>query len=202
MNVYNFDNPIKSELEDVIGLRLDMRRARDCLRLLIGPPASLGGANLLSAALYTQALVSYVRCFASGRRKWLRKELFSERTELAARHEEVKATRDKHIAHSVDDREHVNVLVAAEDPGSPARGLGVRNWFFVSDDPTGLASLLELVEFVEAHLKEEETRLGNALAESVMGNGSTWASALESFNEATSYVDPVYGPTREQPRQE
>lgn len=81
MNVYAFDHPRAKDLADVIGLRFDMQTARDCIRLLIGPPASLGGAGLLSQAVYTQALVSYIRCFASGRRKWLRKDYsFSTRS--------------------------------------------------------------------------------------------------------------------------
>lgn len=33
MNVYGFDHPLKDELEAVIGLALDIHRARDCLRL-------------------------------------------------------------------------------------------------------------------------------------------------------------------------
>ncbi|PTB19621.1 hypothetical protein C9I57_18285 [Trinickia symbiotica] len=197
MNVYTFDHPVKKELEDVIGLRGDMQTARDCIRLLIGPPASLGGARLLSRALYTQALVSYVRCFASGRRKWLRRELFADRPDLAARHEDLKAMRDKHVAHSAEYAEHVSVVVAAEHETAPAVGLSVRNWFFVGDGPDGLATFLELVEFVEAHLAEEEIRLGNEVATLVLGEGATWQSALQAFSEATSYHHPVYGMTKQ-----
>ncbi len=64
MQVYGFNHPLKKQLEDAIGLQQDMERAQSCLQLLIGPPPMLGGAGLFVTALYTQALVSYVRCFA------------------------------------------------------------------------------------------------------------------------------------------
>jgi hypothetical protein len=174
MNVYTFDHPKAKELADVIGLRSDLETARDCLRLLIGPPASLGGSSLLSRALYTQALVSYVRCFASGRRKWLRREFFADRPDLGVRHDEDKEARDKHVAHSVDEREHVSIVVAAENPDAPAEGISVRSWFLVGEGPDDLRKFLELVEHVESHLAAEEKRLGDEIAELVLGSGSTW----------------------------
>ncbi len=196
MQVYGFNHPLKKQLEDAIGLQQDMERAQSCLQLLIGPPPMLGGAGLFVTALYTQALVSYVRCFAKGRRGFLNRDIFGGRPDLATRHEKAKGTRDRHIAHSVDEHEHVNVLVAAEHEHAAAVGLGVRSWFFTSDDVEGLSELLELVQYVLQHLNEKVECLGNELAELIVGPGTTWRSANESFVEAVSYVDPVYGPTK------
>lgn len=196
MQVYGFTHPLKKQLEDAIGLQGDMERAQSCLQLLIGPPAMLGGASLFVTALYTQALVSYVRCFAKGRRGCLNRDIFAGRPDMDSRHEKAKRTRDRHIAHSVDEHEHVNILVAAEHEQAPAVGLGVRAWFFTADGIEGLAELLELVQYVLRHLEEKVERLGNELAEQVVGPGTSWKAANESFADALAYVDPVYGPTR------
>lgn len=182
-------------LEDMLGLAADLQRARDCLQLLIGPPESLGGAGLLGAALYTQALVSYVRCFASGRRHFLKRDIFANHPELVAEHDRAKATRDRHISHSVDELEHVNVLVAAESPDSAALGLGVRYWFFVRDEIDGLKRMLELVKFVDSHVADEIERLGDRVATDIMGSPTSWADANKRFALALSFDDPVYGPT-------
>ncbi|WP_158656348.1 hypothetical protein, partial [Ralstonia mannitolilytica] len=125
MQVYGFYHPLKKQLEDAIGLQRDMERAQSCLQLLIGPPAMLGGASLFVTALYTQALVSYVRCFAKGRRGCLNRD--------------------------------------------------------ISDGAEGLAELLELVEYVLRHLEGKIERLGNELAEHIVGPGTSWKAANESF---------------------
>ncbi|MGD7191048.1 hypothetical protein ACQCRI_24430, partial [Ralstonia pseudosolanacearum] len=52
------------------------------------------------------------------------------------------------------------------------------------------------VQYVLQHLNEKVECLGNELAELIVGPGTTWRSANESFVEAVSYVDPVYGPTK------
>lgn len=122
--------------------------------------------------------------------------LFVQHPELGARHEELKAIRDKHIAHSADNGEHVGIVIAAENVTGAAQGIGVRNWFFAGDGPEALKGFLELVEFVAAHLAAEELRLGNEVAKLVMGEGATWEQALQAFGEATSFHHPVYGPTK------
>lgn len=197
MKLFGFDYPIKNKLEHVLGMLHDINIARDSLRLLIGPPIHLGGASLLSMALYTQALVSYVRCFASGRRSSLHRTIFDERPELAEIHDQFKGIRDKHISHSVDDSlEHVKIMVAAEDETAPARGLGVQFWHFVGDGPEELRKFLSLVEFVSDHLAKEETRLGDELAKRVLGPDATWKSAQRDFEESLEYNDPIYGRTK------
>ncbi|MBW5284573.1 hypothetical protein ACS0Y7_04535 [Burkholderia gladioli] len=196
MKAFGFNYPLKNQLEHVLGMSHDMKTTRDCLRLLIGPPSNVGGASLISKALYTQALVSYVRCFASGRRNFLRRTIFDSRPDLADIHDQFKGMRDRHISHSVDDSlEHVKILVAAEDETAPAQGLGVQFWHFMGDGPDGLRKFLTLVEFVVDYLDNEETRLGDELAQRVLGPDTTWKAAKRAFNESLQYNDPVYGPT-------
>jgi hypothetical protein len=192
-NAYGFDHPLKTEVEHLLSIEADLQRASRALSLLVGPASLMREAGIIGAALYTQALVSYVRCFASGRRKGLNQDMFSANPKLLAAHNDIKSIRDKHIAHPVSEHEHCNVLVVAENTTAPAVGLGVRHWFFVGGDEEHMKLFLSLVTFAAKHVKGEITQKGNELAKLVVGPRATWKSAQAAFHKRLT-DEQVYGP--------
>lgn len=194
-SAFGFDHPLKAELEHLLSVAADLRRTATALRFLVSPSPLMREAGILGMSLYTQALVSYVRCFSSGRRKGLSQDIFSKKPDLLAAHTDIKAIRDKHVAHPVSEHEHCNVLVAAENPDAPAVGLGVRYWFFAGGDQKHMKLFLKVAEFASKHVQREIEVKGNELAKLVIGPRATWKNAQASFHRCLN-DEQVYGPIR------
>lgn len=192
---FSFDDPLKTELERLITIHADLRRAASCLRALVPPSELIRKSGVIGMALHTQALVSYVRCFASGRRKGLSADVYASKPEYLAIHNEVKVLRDKHVAHSVGEDEHCNVLVAAKDETSPAKGFGVWYGFFVGGDPKYMKNFLKITEFSIKHVSAEIEKTGNELSKKYLGSKATWKKALHIFYQHVS-EEAVYGAIR------
>ena len=197
-SAYGFNHPLKAELEQLLSIAADLRRTTTALRFVVSPSPLMREAGILGMALYTQALVSYVRCFSSGRRKGLNQDIFAKKPELLAAHSDIKAIRDKHVAHPVSEHEHCNVLVAAENPDAPAVGLGVRYWFLAGGDEKHMKLFLKVAEFASKHVQREIAVKGNELAKLVIGPRATWKNAQVSFHRCLS-DEQVYGPIRREP---
>lgn len=195
LSAFGFSDPLKSELERLITIQADLRRTVSCLQMLVPPSRLMRESGVIGMALYTQALVSYVRCFTSGRRKGLNPEIYALKPDLLALHGSIKDLRDKHVAHAVGNDEHCNVLVAAKDTTSPAAGLGVRYWFFAGGDDKHMRGFLRLAEYAQRHVANEVTSTGNALAKKVLGPRATWKKAQQAFSQTVS-EEAVYGPIR------
>lgn len=193
-SAFGFDHPLKAELEYLLSIEADLRRASTALRCLVSPSPVMHEGGIFGSALYTQALVSYVRCFSSGRRKGLSQDIFAKSPILLAAHIDIKSIRDKHVAHPVSEHEHCNVLVAAEDPDAPAVGLGVRYWFFVGGDQKHMRQFLKVAEFASKHVRQEIKAKGDKLAKLVVGPRATWKSAQASFHGCLNR-EQVYGPS-------
>lgn len=162
--------------------------------MLVPPSLLMRESGTIGMALHTQALVSYVRCFTSGRRKGLGSDIYLGKPLHLATHEKIKTIRDKHVAHAVGDDEHCNVLVAAKDETSPAEGLGVRYWFFAGGDEKYMKDFLKLAEFAHKHVSAEVQTVGDALAKKIMTPKTTWKQAQKAFYRSVSQEE-VYGPT-------
>ena len=103
-----FDMPEASDFADLTGIRFDLESARSLAEELKTTLRDIldGGysrSNVLDA-LSTAVLVRYCRPFSSGvRRKALGDDVLAALNESQrAKHEHLKAFRDKHIAHSVN----------------------------------------------------------------------------------------------------
>jgi hypothetical protein len=110
------------DAEDLHGIYRDLEFVINSVNYLIGllnrrsseqgQPVSVGEGSYVERALYTAALVTYIRCFTSGKRQLLNPSIFSGEAEyLLEIHNYYKETRDKHIAHSVNAFE-INASVA------------------------------------------------------------------------------------------
>jgi len=166
-----------------------------CLQMLVPPSRLMREAGTIGMALHTQALVSYVRCFTSGRRKGLAADIYATKPEHLALHNSIKSLRDKHVAHAVGEDEHCNVLVAAKDETSCAEGLGVRYWFFAGGDDKHMKNFLKLAEFASKHVTAEVQRIGDQLSKKLLGSKATWRRAQRDFYQSVP-DEEVYGPSR------
>lgn len=82
--------------------------------------------NILIQSLWTAALISYVRCFSSGKRFGLKENIFEKlESDLEgggiACHRYYKNLRDKHIAHSVNPFEQAVVGLVLSELNNPKR---------------------------------------------------------------------------------
>ena len=60
-NSYSFSHPDKEKLEHLLSVRGDLARAKDALSSLLDHAAMFGGGGLLAEAVFTLAIVAYVR---------------------------------------------------------------------------------------------------------------------------------------------
>lgn len=191
---FSFEHPLKSELERLLSLENDLRRAQGAIQTLINSTHLLQGSGTISTALYTQALVSYIRCFSSGRRKGIERSIFDASPELALVHDKIKQIRDKHVAHQIGKLERWDILVAAKDSTSRAIGLGVHFWSYAYAARADLLKFQKLTKFVTKHVEANIKSLGDSLAKKAIGPRATWRSAQKSFYKNITQED-IYGPT-------
>ena len=178
----SFSHPKKERLEHSLSLRGDLGRSDDALSSLLDRASLFGGGGLLAEAMFTVAVVAYVRCFASGRRKGLSAEIYSGKPSLMKAHEEFKSIRDQHIAHAVGILENLHVMVAASDASSPAQGVGSLGVFFShTQQRSSLLLLRRVVRFALAHVDREIEEVGSEIASEVMGRRITWKQSQSAF---------------------
>ena len=191
---YSFSHPDKERLEHLLSIRGDLGRAEDCIASLIDRAAMFGGGGLLAESVFTLGIVAYVRCFASGRRKGLSQEIFAARPKLLEAHNEIKTVRNQHIAHAVGVLENMRVLVAANDPTSPAQGVGALGVFFShTQKKSTLRLFLRTVKFAMHHVDGEIERIGSALATSLLRKKITWSKSQAAFRSAIGEAGVVGG---------
>ena len=194
---YSFKHPDKERLEHLLSVRGDLSRADDALSSLLDQAAMFGSGGLLAEAVFTLAIVAYVRCFASGRRMGLSAKIFDGKPSLKKAHEEFKAIRDQHIAHAVGVLENLEVYVAAEDPESPALGVGALGVFFShTSKRTTLLLLRRVVRHARTHVDQEIETAGSGLATELMHRPITWKQSQRAFRLAIDKEGYVKGTRR------
>jgi hypothetical protein len=124
--------------------------------------------RILIESLWTTALISYIRCFSSGKRFGLSENIFKNKKlegDPIGCHRYYKNLRDKHIAHSVNPFEQVVVDLELSPPDSTKREvLGVAVLFqrLICADIEGVETLLRLAliakEEVRKQAKEYEAK--------------------------------------------
>ncbi|WP_141399195.1 hypothetical protein [Curtobacterium sp. 'Ferrero'] len=116
-----------------------------CDELLAG---RLGQQGPLVQALYESAVISYARCFNSGRRDKITERSISEVAGPSAVnfHRHIIAMRNRHVAHAVSDQSELRIGVIVTRPGDPwdVVGTGYLSARRVADDATGITQLRRL----------------------------------------------------------
>lgn len=193
LSVYEFEHPKKAELERLWTLEADLQRTLQALDLLVGPPEFFRVAGFLASALYTQALVSYIRCFTSGRRKGIDRSMLDSKPDLQKIHDDVKLIRDQHVSHPVSDYERCTLLLAANSSSAKPQGLGVHHLFFSGAGPKDLKDFRRLVKYVHKEVVNELNQIGTVIARDLIGPRITWRNAQKKFWRSVNGED-VYGP--------
>lgn len=142
-----------AQLGDLSLVLLDLRSVIDLCTRLDGElvKAEADRDDLLIEALWTAALVKYIRCFTSGRRFGLEVSVFDGLSGAKETHQYYKDMRDKHVAHSVNPFEGVTVRVLLE--GEPAKhkatGIVVFQHRLVCTDQNGVQTLKRLASVAQ-----------------------------------------------------
>lgn len=135
--------------------------------------------------LYCFAVVTYTRCFGSGRRPPLK---IDDIPQLTARnrqaHDDASRLRNKHFAHAVADEEGASVLFIPRQ-GNLEAGFAVYGVTLATPDIVGVKSFLALVRKVRRFVARKEHEAGNALARAILGSKATWAKSLKHGAIAT-----------------
>ncbi len=106
----------------------------------------------LVRSLWASALVSYVRCFGSGRRTRLETSIYIHLLgDPIGTHQYYKDTRDKHIAHPVNAFEDVRVGIAIGESGEDI-GVGYLVSFRICDSAEGVSQLGTLSSVAMQHV--------------------------------------------------
>ena len=121
--------------------------------------------GLLVEALWTAALVKYIRCFTSGKRFGLEVSVFDGFSGAKETHQYYKDMRDKHVAHSVNPFEGVTVRVLLEgDPGEhTATGIVVFQHRLVCTDQDGVQTLQRLASVAQKNVRLRCTAMRDEL---------------------------------------
>ena len=111
--------------------------------------------NLLIEALWTAALVKYVRCFTSGKRFGLDPSVFDGLAGASETHQYFKNMRDKHVAHSVNPFEGVGVRVVLGGKlgNHTAEGIVVFQHRLVCTDRAGVRTLQRLTSAAQRNVR-------------------------------------------------
>lgn len=127
-------------------------------------------------SLWSSALISYVRCFGSGRRVRLEPSIYTHLPgDPVGTHQYYKDTRDKHIAHPVNAFEEVRVGIATGESGEPI-GIGHLAAFRVCDAAEGVAQLGALASVAMQHVAKSIQPLEEAILARAKGNADMLAA--------------------------
>lgn len=145
--VAELDIPEAKKLADLVSISQDLNFCIDCCERLVGLLESDSKESTLIQSLWTSALISYVRCFATGKRFGLSEDILLKfEGEPIEVHNYYKNLRDKNIAHSVNPFEQIKIGVVLSHPDSEKEVLGIANLGMkhisgVADDVRQLAQI-------------------------------------------------------------
>lgn len=127
-------------------------------------------------SLWSSALISYVRCFGSGRRARVEPSIYTHLPgDPVGTHQYYKDTRDKHIAHPVNAFEEVRVGIATGELGEPI-GIGHLAAFRICDAAEGVAQLGALASVAMQHVAKIIQPLEEAILARAKGNADMLAA--------------------------
>jgi len=108
--------------------------------------------DIMIQSYWTAALISYARCFASGKRYRLTEDIFKGlKGDPIGCHKYYKNLRDKHIAHSVNPFEQVHVGLVLSEPDNPKRevlGVSTLSQKLICSDVDGVNQLIALASII------------------------------------------------------
>jgi hypothetical protein len=150
-------------LAELAGVYHDLKFVVDVCDRLQQAPANNGSDAILIQALWTAALVAYIRCFTTGVRFRLTEKDLADVPllgEVREFHRLLKDLRDKHIAHSVNPYETVKVGAVLSPEGGPNPNVEAIATLYarhIAADAQGIQQLRNLASAL-AHLVAERAQ--------------------------------------------
>lgn len=139
-----------TEMADYHAITQDLGFVMQCCTKLLGLLEEPKQDGPLIRALYTAALVAYVRCFSTGvRSSKVNPEIFASIEGALQRHQSIKDMRDKHIAHSVNAFEDTSIGAMLSNPTTGQKmvvGTIVLTGSRVSDSAEGIKQIGSLAK--------------------------------------------------------
>jgi hypothetical protein len=147
----------------------DLRSVKELCRRLAGELDREPKDAVQIEALWTAALVKYVRCFSSGKRFGVKQDIFSglDGDPIGA-HKYFKNLRDKHVAHSVNPFERVRVGVLLSAPSVQPQiveGVAVLSRSLISTSREGAETLWRLATAAEMRIADQAKELQGRIVE-------------------------------------
>jgi hypothetical protein len=181
---FDFKHPEKDVLADlsiIDGRLAEVEQALERLFLALGhlTPIETPGDHAFDAvlvrSLYCFAVVTYIRCFNSGKRLTLRISDIEGLTQSQVNiHERLRGIRNQHLAHAVSAEEVAHIyVVTAVGTGNPI-GFHVQNGVLASDGERDVERMLALVKKVRKHVHKRAFKLGDEIARAVLGPKARW----------------------------
>jgi hypothetical protein len=163
--IYEMKTPTAREVADLLAIEQDLVFVRDSCALLLDLPVHDAYVRgVLVRALWSSALVAYVRCFATGNRLGLKEaDVEAISPEAVAFHRAMKEVRRKHIAHSVNPMEVIKIGVMIGDHEERYNGLAVTGVAHWEPDPESAVDMCRLADaligVVRARAEQQTTPL-------------------------------------------
>jgi len=148
-------------LADITLIFQDLGFTVDVLNRLIQLFKNKSIDRILIESLWIGALISYFRCFSSGKRLGLSEDIFKNKKlkgDPIGCHHYYKNLRDKHIAHSVNPFEQVTVDLELSSPSSTKRevlGVAVLSQRLICVDIKGVVTLLRLALIAKEEVRKQ-----------------------------------------------
>ncbi len=176
--VLRFESDEAKKLAELVSIRQDLTFVMEATKHLSKLMRENSEDHIQIRCLWSAALVAYIRCFTSGTRFGLNKDIFSTTDGGETTHQYFKDIRDKHIAHSVNPFEEVQVgLVLSEHSEEDFSGVVKLSAFRLTDDIHNILELACLAEYarqvIERQGKELEAKVleqGNSLSKTEIRN--------------------------------
>jgi hypothetical protein len=188
--------PSAQELIDLTSIFQDLGFVVACCDRLLDPLESSDRDNVLAQALWSAALVAYVRCFGSGKRVGLDASFLEQvglEGEVQAWHRYLRNMRDKHIAHSVNPFETILVGAVLTPSGKRDRkveGIAVLALKHLTAADQGVYQLRQLAKALKRKVDERcQAQRGKVQAD---------AEALDIRELDESPPVRIYAPGNEQ----
>ena len=161
-------------LADMDSVRQDLSFVIEFGKRLVSLSKEGSDDHVLIRCLWNAALVAYVRCFSTGKRRFGLKEAMVAGLpgDPVGFHRWLKNMRDKHVAHAVNPFEEVSIGLVLSQSDKPERSvLGVarlsKSW--LTPDVQGIENLVKFAQFL---IRETDDKCKEAEA-SVLNRGNS-----------------------------
>lgn len=153
------ETPAAQDLAGIAGVVNDLSFAADAVARLLAIPEKARDDNTLTRALWSSALIAYIRCFSEGVRYSLKPTIFSATPGADVAHEFFRNLRNKHIAHPVNAFEGCGVGLLVSPDTMEVSGVGELLLFQITPSEQNLKVFQSLTQHALQSANAECQRL-------------------------------------------